>query len=118
MGVIRQANEKRQSEMLAATRELAAAFARRGAELVVLFGSLTDAGRAAVDSDVDLVVVMPGVECRRFHERLRDHPAVEGFPYPLHLHVYTPAEWVAVRERAFVREEVLGKGVVLYERNG
>ncbi|MBT9260125.1 MAG: nucleotidyltransferase domain-containing protein [Clostridiales bacterium] len=118
MGVIRQANKKMQSEMLAATQELVAVLARCGAELVVLFGSLTDTGRATVDSDVDLVVVMPGVERCRFHERLRNHPAVEGFPYPLHLHVYTPAEWVAVRERAFMREEVLGKGVVLYERDG
>ncbi|HEY8449690.1 MAG TPA: hypothetical protein VIL95_04340 [Bacillota bacterium] len=42
---------------------------------------------------------------------------MEQFPYPLHLFVYTPDEWERVRNRWFIREEVLGKGAVLFERD-
>lgn len=104
--------------MVKAARALARALAERGAELVILFGSLVDRGRAAPDSDVDLVVVMPGVEDTRFHERLRNLPEVDRFPYPLQLFVYTPQEWAQVRSRWFFRHEVLRKGVVLFEPRG
>ncbi|HEY8449017.1 MAG TPA: nucleotidyltransferase domain-containing protein [Bacillota bacterium] len=103
--------------MIAAARRLAQALAQRGAERVILFGSLLDAERAAPDADVDMVVVMPGLENERFHKRLSDLPEVEQFPYPLHLFAYTPDEWEQVRSRWFIREEVLGKGVVLFERD-
>lgn len=118
MITIRAVNQERQKEMLEAARGLAKELVRHGAEFVVLFGSLVDRDRAAPDADVDMVVVMPGVERQRFHERPDHLPGVDTFPYPLHLLVYAPAEWARVRERAFVRDEVLGKGIVLHERNG
>lgn len=118
MARITELNQKEQHAMVVAARALAAALAREGAELVMLFGSLLEAERAAPDADVDMVVVMPGVEGTRFHERLKRVPEVERFPYPLQLFVYAPAEWKRVRTRSFIRDEVLGKGTVLFERHG
>lgn len=108
-------SEAHRKRMLQDTRRLARALKERGARLVVLFGSLAHNG-ADVGSDVDLVVVMPGVEGERFHKRLGDLPAVEAFPHALDLLVYSPAEWERVRQRTFFRDEVLGKGVVLHGR--
>ncbi|MCL6595702.1 MAG: nucleotidyltransferase domain-containing protein [Firmicutes bacterium] len=100
--------------MLAAARVLAAALRRRGATRTLLFGSLAR-GPDAVGptSDVDLVVVMPGVGGERMHRRLVDLPEVVGFPYALDLFVYTPEEWERVVKTAFVEREILTRGVVL-----
>ena len=110
---LRQANWR--EERMVAVRRLAAALARLGAQRIILFGSLA-MGEDSVgpDSDVDLVVVMPGVEGVRFHKRLADVEAVRRFPYPLDMVVYSPGEWEEVRQRTFVRSEVLGRGVVLH----
>ncbi len=90
-----------------------------GAERVILFGSLALKSReTGPDSDVDLVVVMPGVEGQRFHKRLEDILAVTDFPHPVDLLVYSPGEWESVSARSFFRSEVLGKGEVLFERSG
>jgi predicted nucleotidyltransferase len=109
------AAEARRSERLAAARALAKALRRDGAHAVYLFGSVArlDAW-VGPESDVDLAVVMPGVEGQRFHRRLLDHPAVTAFPYPLDLFVYTPAEWERlVQERSFVQREILGQAMEL-----
>jgi predicted nucleotidyltransferase len=100
-------------ERMAEVRRLTAALLRRGAQHVILFGSLA-AREDAVgrDSDVDLVVVMRGVENTRFHRRLADLEEVQRFPYPLDIAVYSPGEWEEIRERAFVRNEVLAPGGV------
>jgi predicted nucleotidyltransferase len=95
---------------------LARRLAELGAERVILFGSSCDGRRTAVDSDLDLVVVMPGVEGIRFHQRLQGWEALDGLPFPVDLLVYTPEEWERVRRRWFFRHEVLGKGVILFER--
>lgn len=108
-------SETYRKQMLQDTRRLARALEERGARLVVLFGSLARNG-ADIGSDIDLVVVMPGVEGERFHKRLGDLPEVEAFPHALDLLVYSPAEWEHVRQRTFFRNEVLGKGVVLHGR--
>lgn len=80
-----------------------------------LFGSLAaENDGVGPDSDVDLVVVMPGVEKVRFHQRLAEVDEVQQFPYPLDLAVYSPGEWEGVRQTAFVREEVLARGVILH----
>jgi len=102
-------------DRMAAVRRLTAALVRRGAQHIILFGSLT-AGEDSVgsDSDVDLVVIMPGMENIRFHRRLADAEEVQGFPYPLDLAVYSPGEWEEIQERGFVRSEVLGRGEVLH----
>jgi predicted nucleotidyltransferase len=100
---------------MAAARRLAAELARRGAQRVILYGSLAaDPERVGPDSDVDIVVVMPGVEHIRFHRRLADAEEVQRFPYPLDLSVYSPAEWEEMQTRAFVRDEILRRGMILH----
>jgi len=79
---------------------------------VILFGSLAE-GRLHPDSDLDLVVGMPS--SRPFLERIGE--LLERFRprVGVDLLVYTPEEFEEIRNRPFFREEVLAKGVVLYE---
>jgi len=79
---------------------------------VILFGSLAE-GRLQPDSDRDLVVVMPS--SRPFLERIGE--MLERFRprVGMDLLVYTPEEFEEIQNRPFFREEVLAKGVVLYE---
>jgi predicted nucleotidyltransferase len=102
----------RREELLAAAQDLARALVARGACQVLVFGSLAVEGAwVGPNSDVDLVVVMPGVEGVPFHRRLAAVPEVVAFPYALDVLVYTPAEWERLqRERSFVRTELAGKG--------
>ena len=100
---------------MVAARQLTTALVRRGALHVILFGSLAgEPAEVGPDSDVDVVVVMPGVETVRFHKRLNDVEEVLEFPYPLDLLVYSPGEWEGMQERRFVRNEVLGRGMRLH----
>jgi predicted nucleotidyltransferase len=114
---LQKAAAERRAAMLSAARELARTLARRGAERVVLFGSLADpAAWIGPNSDVDLAVVMPDQAAVPFHRRLADDPAVQAFPYPLDLLVYTPEEWRRLlQERTFLRQEVAARGMVLHE---
>ena len=81
---------------------------------ILLFGSLAT---GAVDewSDVDLVIVKETP--LRFLDRIREvlellHPRVG-----LDVLVYTPEEFDRLtQERGFVRQEILEKGQLLYER--
>jgi len=94
-----------------------------GADRVIVFGSLARAlggegGGALGDwSDLDLVVVAE--TDRPFYERVkrlirRVEPRVGA-----DVLVYTPSEWERMSsERPFVREELLGRGRVVYERAG
>ncbi|HHV61402.1 MAG TPA: type II toxin-antitoxin system MqsA family antitoxin [Firmicutes bacterium] len=81
---------------------------------VMLFGSLA-AGKVQEWSDLDLVVIanttLPFLD--RIKEIMRQfHPKVG-----MDILVYTPEEWeTLVRERPFIREEILGKGKIVYER--
>ena len=89
------------------------------AEKVILFGSFAR-GRAEGThewTDLDLIVV---AETKLpFHQRIRQllervRPKVGADVF-----VYTPAEWERmISERPFIREEVLKKGRVVYERVG
>lgn len=88
------------------------------AELVILFGSMADI-RSGVNewTDLDLVVV---VETdlpfqRRAGEILkRARPEVGA-----DIFVYTPSEWKRMKsESPFIKEDVLKKGRVVYERAG
>lgn len=85
-----------------------------GAEKVILFGSFAR-GEQADESDLDLVVVkrtdLPFwkrvIEIRKL---LRPRVAVDVL-------VYTPEEIEQMaNERPFVRDEILGRGRVVYER--
>lgn len=97
--------------MLRSVDALVRSLRARGATGLVLFGSLAQ-GPSAVGplSDVDLAVVIPGIEEVRPHRHPTELPEVDEFPYPLDLCVYSPAEWARARETSFVREEVLAKG--------
>lgn len=106
--------EAMRADMMAAVRRLIDALARRGARKVNLFGSLADGAPVGPDSDVDLMVVMPGVEQERFHQRLSNMDEIAEFPYALDLLVYSPAEWEEMQRRSFIQNEVIGKGSVLF----
>lgn len=83
-------------------------------ERIVLFGSLADDTIHAW-SDIDLVVVQESDQ--RFLDRIK---AVMRLLQPrvgVDILVYTPAEFARLaQERPFVRDEILVKGKVLYER--
>jgi predicted nucleotidyltransferase len=81
---------------------------------ILLFGSLAT-GEVDEWSDVDLVVVKE--TSLRFLDRIREvlqllHPRVG-----VDVLVYTPEEFDRLtQERGFVRQEILEKGQLLYER--
>ena len=81
---------------------------------IIIFGSLAS-GTFHEDSDIDLVVIRETKApfMKRLHDlRHRLHPTIAT-----DLLVYTPEELASMtRERAFVREEILRRGKVLYER--
>lgn len=84
-------------------------------ERIILFGSAA-AGEIHEWSDIDLVIIMktdlPFIERLHFIRRLLQPRVATD------LLVYTPEEFEQlVRERPFVREEILRRGVVLYERD-
>ena len=87
---------------------------RPDVERVIVFGSYIT-GEMHAWSDLDLVIIQhtDSPFLRRLHQ-MRDllHPIVGT-----DLIVYTPAEFERLgNERAFVRDEILGKGKVVYER--
>lgn len=79
---------------------------------VILFGSLAH-GVLHPDSDLDLIVVMPS--SHPFLDRIGE--LLERFRprVGMDLLVYTPEEFEEIRSRPFFQEEVLAKGVVVYE---
>ncbi len=88
---------------------------RPDVEQVIVFGSYIT-GQMHAWSDLDLVIVQhtDSPFLQRLHQ-MRDllNPTVGT-----DLLVYTPEEFASlVRERAFVREEILSKGKVVYERS-
>ena len=84
-------------------------------ECIILFGSLVT-GQVDEWSDLDLVVIVH--TDLPFHERIKQvlrsvHPQAG-----MDVFVYTPAEWAEMtRQRSFVREEIVKKGRVVYERS-
>ncbi|MBI5648882.1 MAG: nucleotidyltransferase domain-containing protein [Chloroflexi bacterium] len=96
-------------------RYLALLAARADVERVVVFGSLVS-GQVHAWSDLDLLIVqhttLPFL--RRLHA-MRDllHPIIGT-----DLLVYTPSEFEHLtRERAFVRDEIIHRGKVVYDRS-
>lgn len=88
-------------------------------EKVILFGSAAT-GLIHQDGDVDLVVIKK--TDRRFYDRIGDvlHILWSGEETPkigVDVLVYTPKEFQEMsRQNCFIRDEVLGKGRILYER--
>jgi predicted nucleotidyltransferase len=84
-------------------------------EKIILFGSLVT-GQIHEWSDIDILIIkrteLPFFQ--RLH-KVREllHPRVGT-----DILVYTPEEFEKMsQERLFVKEEILGKGVVIYEQN-
>jgi len=83
-------------------------------ESIILFGSLAT-GQVEEWSDLDLVVIantnLPFYErIKRVLQSVRPRAGMDVL-------IYTPAEWVAMANaRPFIRDEILDKGQVVYER--
>jgi predicted nucleotidyltransferase len=85
-------------------------------ERVLLFGSLAH-GNTGDWSDIDLVIVKETE--KHFLDRTKDVMQLLKPRVGVDILVYTPAEFAQLsQERAFVRDEIMGKGKVLYERKG
>ncbi len=83
-------------------------------ERILLFGSLAE-GTVHAWSDIDLVVVQESD--KRFLDRIREIIELLRPRVGVDILVYTPTEFAQLgAQRAFVRDEILGKGRVLYER--
>lgn len=85
-------------------------------EKIIMFGSLA-AGNAEEYSDIDLAVVMD--TDLRFVERILHLVELTDPQVPVDFMVYTPKEFQQMIEEdnLFLTEEVLKKGVILYDRN-
>jgi len=81
---------------------------------ILLFGSLTS-GEIREWSDIDLVIIKETE--RQFLDRTREVLQLLRPQVGVDILVYTPDEFdQLVQQRAFVRDEIVGKGKVLYER--
>lgn len=81
---------------------------------ILLFGSLIS-GEIREWSDIDLVIIKETE--RKFLDRTREVLQLLRPQVGVDILVYTPDEFdQLVQQRAFVRDEIVGKGKVLYER--
>lgn len=81
---------------------------------ILLFGSLIS-GEIREWSDIDLVIIKETE--RQFLDRTREVLQLLRPQVGVDILVYTPDEFdQLVQQRAFVRDEIVGKGKVLYER--
>lgn len=86
-------------------------------EKIILFGSAVE-GRMDKDSDLDIVIIKK--THRRFYDRigevLKTVRTITPKP-PLDFLVYTPSEFERMRKESyFVKDEVVERGKVLYEK--
>lgn len=83
-------------------------------ERIILFGSAAS-DEASAESDIDLAILKE--TDLSFYDRLREVACLCEWHAAVDVLVYTPAEFEALsRDNAFVREEILGKGKILYDR--
>lgn len=83
---------------------------------VYLFGSMA-AGAIGEWSDLDLVIIKHTE--KRFLDRTREVIELLRPQVGVDILVYTPEEFSHLsQERAFVRDEIIGKGKLIYERGG
>lgn len=83
-------------------------------EKVILFGTMAKGG-VHEWSDIDLVVVEESP--LPFYQRLRQFRKLLRPQVAMDVIVYTPDEFENMRkERAFIKDEVIDNGKVLYER--
>lgn len=83
-------------------------------EKIILFGSAVS-GRMHEWSDIDFVVVKK--TSKRFYDRIGEVSLMVDHILPIDFIVYTPEEFERMsKDSYFVRDEILAKGKVLYER--
>lgn len=86
-------------------------------EKIILFGSAVG-GRIHEDSDADLVVIKD--TDANFYDRIGNVKSVIPHKIPVDILVYTPQEFDRMKNDKygyFIKDEVLGKGKILYESN-
>jgi predicted nucleotidyltransferase len=81
-------------------------------EQVILFGSLAS-GFVTETSDLDLLIVKD--TDKRYYDRIREVVKICDYDIGVDFLVYTPKELTeAAASNAFVRDEILSKGKVVY----
>ena len=81
-------------------------------EQVIVFGSLAS-GDITETSDLDLLIVKQTT--KTFFDRIREVVALCDYDIGVDFLVYTPEELTeAARTNPFVRDEILGKGKIVY----
>lgn len=84
-------------------------------EKVILFGSFVT-GHTHKWSDVDLVAIKK--TDKSFYNRIGEASAILPHDLPIDIIVYTPEEFEEMcRDNYFVKNEILGKGKVVYEQS-
>lgn len=84
-------------------------------ERIILFGSLA-IGIVRPWSDLDLAIIKR--TDKRFLDRLLDVVNLIGAGLATDVVVYTPEEFAGmVKDNYFVRDEIIGKGKILYDKN-
>ena len=86
-------------------------------EKIILFGSAVD-GNFRKDSDADLAIIKK--TDKNFYDRVGEVSDMVEHDIPLDIFVYTPEEFDRMKSDKygyFVREEILGKGKVVYDAN-
>lgn len=83
-------------------------------ERIILFGSFAS-GRVHRFSDVDLVAIKN--TDKRFYDRIGEVTALIPHNLPVDILVYTPEEFIQMVNNYFIKNEVIKKGKILYERS-
>lgn len=84
-------------------------------EKIILFGSFAH-GNTHDWSDVDLVAIKR--TDKRFYDRIGEVSSLITHNVPIDILVYTPEEFAAMsQDNYFIRNEVIKKGKVIYERS-
>lgn len=85
-------------------------------ETIILFGSLAD-GSVKETSDIDLVIIKETK--KRFIDRIGEVIKICKPTVAVDFIVYTPAEFNNLKDRGkFIKEEIIEKGKVVYEKKG
>lgn len=89
-----------------------------GAVRIILFGSMAG-NRSAVSEWTDLDLVIVAETELPFHRRSVEMLKAARPKVGADVFVYTPEEWEAMKTKSpFIREDVLKKGEVVFERDG
>jgi len=84
-------------------------------EKIVLYGSFAS-GQIHPDSDLDLLIIKKNIPVR-YWDRLREvSPLLAQRDVALDYTIWTPQELEESRETPFIRDEILKKGRILYEK--